>query len=407
MKPEIPEPDGAMTAAGRPFALVVDDEPSIARMVADIADDCGFEAHMIHDFGLWDGMQRQCKVVVLDLLMPGFDGVEVIRSLAASGRAENLILMSGLDRRTLDSVRKIASMHKLRVVGLLQKPFRPAELSSMLRAVLAAPTSSMKAAPPRAAVTANVEDIRRGIDQDQFVIHYQPQIAVADGRLIGVEALARWQHPQHGLLFPDAFVHVVESSALALPFTYEVLRKVVADWPLLAAELDPHGTVAVNFPPIAMSQIDIPERVQALLAGSGLGASRLTIEITETSIQEDVSMFLDIQTRLRMRGFHLSIDDFGTGHSGLERLHDTAFDELKIDMIFVRGADHDPSLRAIAESANSLGHSLSMKVVAEGVETAESLRWLARIGCDAAQGYHIGRPMPVQELRRWVASRAP
>jgi EAL domain-containing protein (putative c-di-GMP-specific phosphodiesterase class I) len=293
------------------------------------------------------------------------------------------------------------------VAGLLHKPFRPAELSAMLSAILEAPTSSMTTAPPRAAVTATPEDIQRGIAQDEFVLHYQPQISVADGHLIGVEALARWQHPKHGLLFPDAFVHVAEGSALALPFTYEVLRKVVADWPLLAAELGPHGTVAVNFPPVAMSKIDVPERVQALLAGSGLGPSRLIIEITETSIQEDASIFLDIQTRLRMRGFHLSIDDFGTGHSGLERLHGTAFDELKIDMMFVRGADHDPSLRAIAESANSLGHSLGMKVVAEGVETAESLQWLARIGCDAAQGYHIGRPMPAQDLRRWAASRAP
>jgi EAL domain-containing protein (putative c-di-GMP-specific phosphodiesterase class I) len=407
LKPEIAGLEEAKTVVGRPFALIVDDEPAIARMVADIADDCGFEAHTIHDFGLWDSMQRQCRVVVLDLLMPGFDGVEVIRSLAASGRAENIILMSGLDRRTLDSVRKIASMHKLSVAGLLQKPFRPAELSVMLSALLEAPTLTVTAGPPRSAIAVTLEDIQRGIDQDEFVLHYQPQIAVADGRLIGVEALVRWQHPQHGLLFPDAFVHVVESSELALPFTYEVLRKVVSDWPLLAAQLDPHGTAAVNFPPIAMSRIDVPERVQALLAGSGLEPSRLTIEVTETSIQEDASMFLDIQTRLRMRGFHLSIDDFGTGHAGLERLHGTAFDELKIDMMFVRGADHDPSLRAIAESANSLGHSLGMKVVAEGVETADSLQWLARIGCDAAQGYHIGRPMPAQDLRRWVASRAP
>lgn len=406
MKLESSRPSDTMTIVVQPFALIVDDEPAIAKMVADIADDCGFETLMIQDFGLWDCMQRQCKVVVLDLLMPGFDGVEAIRALAASGRAENLILMSGMDLRTLDSARKIASMHNLYVAGLLQKPFRPAELSAMLSAILEAPSSSMTAAPRRAAVTATVEDIQRGITQGEFVIHYQPQISVADGSLLGVEALARWQHPQHGLLYPDAFVHVAEGSELALPFTYEVLRKVIADWPLLVAELGPRGTVAVNFPPVAMSKIDVPERVQAMLAGSGLEPSRMIIEITENSMQKDASIFLDIQTRLRMRGFHLSIDDFGTGHSSLERLHGTAFDELKIDMMFVRGADHDPSLRAIAESANNLGHSLGMKVVAEGVETAESLQWLARIGCDLAQGYHIGRPMPAHDLCRWVASRS-
>ncbi len=233
----------------------------------------------------------------------------------------------------------------------------------------------------------------------------QPKLNLADGSWIGVEALARWQHPVHGLLYPDAFIHIAEGSELALPFTYEVARKAVADCAVMIATMGFDGSLAINIPPSALTEATVPERLLEILSGSHLEPSRLVVEITETSIPIGLALSLDIQTRLRMRGIRLSIDDFGTGHSSLERLHETPFDELKIDMMFVRGAEHNPALKMIAESAVKLGHSLGMVVAAEGVENAEALDWLTRIGCDYAQGYHISRPVPLDALGQWAKLR--
>jgi EAL domain-containing protein (putative c-di-GMP-specific phosphodiesterase class I) len=250
-----------------------------------------------------------------------------------------------------------------------------------------------------------VEDLARAIAHDELVIHYQPKLNLADESWIGVEALVRWQHPVHGLLYPDAFIHIAEGTELALPFTYEVASKAVADCAVMIATMGFEGSLAINIPPSALTEPTVPERLLEIVAGSGLEPSRLVVEITETSIPSGLALGLDIQTRLRMRGIRLSIDDFGTGHSSLERLHEAPFDELKIDMMFVRGAEHDPALRKIAESAVTLGHSLGMVVAAEGVENAAALAWLKRIGCDYAQGYYISRPVPLNALGQWAQMR--
>ena len=391
----------------KPTALIIDDQPDIAEIAVEVATDCGFDARAVHDGTALDAAACASDVIVLDLLMPGMDGVEVLRRLAKAGSRARLILMSGMDRRMLDSARKVASMQHLNVADVLQKPFRPAELRVMLNAILADTTRVAAPAVRHPGVAVLVRDLEKAIKNDELRIHYQPQICLADRRWTGVEALVRWEHPVHGLLYPDSFVHLAETCEpmLALPFTYEVLRKAATDCVQMTKSMGFHGSLAVNVPPAALTEVTVPERLLDVIRMAGLEQSRLVVEITENSIPADLSMCLDIQTRLRMRGIQLSIDDFGTGHSSLERLHDAPFDELKIDMMFVRGSEDDPALRAIAESAVALGHSLGMKVVAEGVETAQALAWLSGLGCDFAQGYHIGRPMPMEGLREWAAAR--
>lgn len=386
----------------KPTAFIIDDEPGIAQLALDVATDCGYNAQIVTSGVALDAAADVCDVIVLDLLMPGMDGVEVLRGLAAAGSRAQIILMSGMDRRVLESARKVAAMQNLSVAGVLNKPFRPAELRNMFTGIIATTTNAVdkKVRPPQVVVT--VEDLARAIAHDELVMHYQPKLNLADQRWIGVEALVRWQHPVHGLLYPDAFVHIAEGGELALPFTYEVARKAVADCAVMIATMGFEGSLAINIPPSALTEATVPEQLLEIIAGSVLEPSRLVVEITETSIPTGLALSLDIQTRLRMRGIRLSIDDFGTGHSSLERLHETPFDELKIDMMFVRVAEHDPALRLIAESAVTLGHSLGMVVVAEGVENAEALVWLTQIGCDSAQGYHISRPVPLSALGQWA-----
>ena len=233
----------------KPTALIIDDEPGLAAIALDVAIDSGYDARIVPSSATLDPAVIDCDVIVLDLLMPGLDGVEVLRHLASGRSRAQIILMSGMDQRMLESARKVAAMQHLRVAGVLHKPFPPADLHDLLAGILS-PTNKSAGKKVRAAeVVVTVEDLARAISQHELVVHYQPKINLADGRWIGVEALVRWQHPVHGLLYPDAFVHIAEGSELALPFTYEVARKAASDCAVMMATMAFEGSLAINVPP--------------------------------------------------------------------------------------------------------------------------------------------------------------
>lgn len=387
-----------------PVVLVVDDEPGISRIMVDAATEAGWVAHAAPDWRTAEAFVGDADLILLDLMMPDIDGVSALRALAAAKVRSRIVLVSGLDGRVLDSARRVAQMQNLDVVDVLRKPFRPAQLRDLLSKLAANPLRGPELIPGPPGSTATLDEIRRALARGEFLLHFQPQLRVADRAWVGLEALVRWSHPTLGLLRPEAFIPQVEISDLALPFTYAIVAQALEALAVIERDTGFKGRISVNVPPAALTNADFPDRILRLLTAAGTDSSRLTIEITETSIAVDPTLSLDIQTRLRMHGVRLSIDDFGTGHSSLERLHEAPFDEMKVDMVLVRNADRDASLRKIAEGAIALGRSLAMTVVAEGVEAEETLVWLARAGCDLAQGYGIGRPMSGADLRRWAAA---
>ena len=253
---------------------------------------------------------------------------------------------------------------------------------------------------------ALVAELRRAIAEDQLSVYVQPKVSISSGKVSGVEALVRWQHPRHGLLSPDAFVPVAERSGLIQPLTTVVMRRAVAAcaaWQRIGLDID----VAVNLSARSLDDPHLGDRVAALLGEHNLSPENLTLEITEDSVMADAPRAIPVLDRLHAMGVRLSVDDFGTGYSSLAYLSRLPVDEVKIDRSFVANIDRDSHDQTIVRAIADLAGNLSLDVVAEGVEDASVYARLQEFGCDLAQGYHIGRPMPLQDFLPWLSAYRP
>jgi len=244
---------------------------------------------------------------------------------------------------------------------------------------------------------ALIGELRRALDGNELVVHYQPQAKVATGEVGKVEALVRWQHPQHGLLGPDQFIPLAEQTGLIRSLTRHVLDAALAQCRAWRDEGRQLG-VAVNITSRELIDLHFPDEVAGLLAKWAVEPAQLELEITETTIMTDLPRTRSILTRLRELGVRLAIDDFGSGHSSLGYLKRLPIDVLKIDKSFVKQMGEDPGDAAIVRSAIDVGHSLGLEVVAEGVEDEQAKRRLEELGCDAFQGYYLGRPQVASAL---------
>jgi diguanylate cyclase (GGDEF)-like protein len=247
-------------------------------------------------------------------------------------------------------------------------------------------------------------ELRRGLQEDELLLEFQPQVAALSGRTVGLEALVRWQHPTRGLLLPDDFLPVVENTGLIAPLTLSVLDKALealAAWRAAGHEV----SVAVNLSVRHLTDLDLPRQVEALIRGRGIPPSALVLEVTETVIMSDPSRAVAVLNLLRDLGIGVAIDDFGTGYSSLAYLRRLQIDELKIDRSFVRDLPHDEGDAVIVRSTIEMGHNLGLRVVAEGVEDDATLQMLRSWRCDVVQGYGISRPLPADDVLPWLEGR--
>jgi len=386
--------------------LIIDDDPVICRLVERFCNKRGFQVTVLERPTV-ESLDAACGVdlIILDLMMPELDGVECLRQFSAAKVNAPIIILSGVQSRVLTMAHTAAEAYGLTILGTLTKPLLPGALQFELQKIAYVngqiPPGTL---PP---LTFTADEIEVGLDRSEFVVHYQPQVRTSDWSLCGVEALVRWAHPAHGVVSPGAFIPVIENSWLARAFTVEVVSLALADAQNLTSELGYTGMMSVNLPPSILNEARFADEIIALLNRSGFEPTRLQFEITEGSLSSSISASYDIETRLAMRGIHLSIDDFGTGHSGLERLRTTPFNELKIDRSFVMGALDSPINKAIVTRMIQLGHDLGMTVVAEGVETVDQLRWLCGEGCDIIQGYFVAPPMSYVNLKEWIQKELP
>jgi diguanylate cyclase (GGDEF)-like protein/PAS domain S-box-containing protein len=247
--------------------------------------------------------------------------------------------------------------------------------------------------------------LRQAVAQQEFLLHYQPQVDVASGEILGVEALVRWDHPASGLIAPVRFIPLAEETGLIIPLGEWVLFAACAQAKIWSEQVGmPRITVAVNLSPRQFRQEKLAEHVRAVLDATGLPPALLELEITESALMDDAEQAIVTLRALKQLGIRVSMDDFGTGYSSLAQLKRFPIDKLKIDQSFIRDIPHDQSDMEIAATIVAMARNLHLKVLAEGVETEAQLAFLQIHGCDAYQGYLCSRPVPAQALEAWLAA---
>lgn len=375
-----------------PKVLVIDDEEEICELIVAVAESAGFDATSASlPRDIEDAIGGRFDLVVLDLSLGDIDGIEIMSKLGATHRGMPVILVSGADQSLLDTAGRIAEMHKLRVIGTFAKPFSLDVLKTAMMEWSHVIDQGMDPTGPKVIINADLL-----LDPDLLHLAYQPKVSTQTGEALGVEALVRWRHKDHGDVSPAILVALVEQEARTSELLDLVMMMAARDrqrYRALASLAD----ISINISVLDLNDEELPRRAQRVLLEAA-PSERWTFEVTETAPITDVAPALAILTRLRIAGFRLSVDDFGTGTSNYERLLVAPFTELKIDRAMVSRLDiaavePDPMVR----SGIDVGHSLNMQVVAEGVETADQFRMVRDLGCDVAQGYLISPPVvPVQ-----------
>lgn len=413
---------GAGNLASGGTLLVLDDDPLTGQTIRNIAEFVNFSVEVSATpeefFRKLDAAEPD--FIALDLIMPGMDGIEIMAALAKRRCRSRIIITSGVGSRVLDAARRSAMEHGLNITGVLAKPFSPSTLRSLLDKPAGEqekekPSTSQPAEHP--GVEINAAELERAIEAGEFFVWYQPKIACQTGVLAGFEALARWRHPELGMIPPDRFIPLAESSGLIDRLTDVILSQALhwfSEFCSSPQELEGASgqnssqfMLSINLSAGSLGNLALFDRLNNLCRQLKVDPRLLIFELTETSAMEDPVGSLDLLTRLRMRGFRLSIDDFGTGFSSMLQLVRLPFSEVKVDKSFIASASHSEESRTVIQSIVELGHSLNLKVTAEGIEDEETLAYLRNIGCDFAQGYLIARPMPGENVAEWMAEREP
>lgn len=382
--------------------LVVDDDPILcalaesrfrkrgARNVLSASD--GVQA-----LGVLDAAPVEPGFLLCDLNMPNMDGIEFMRHLERRKFGGAIAILSGEHASVIALVESLAQTHKLNVVGKLQKPLKADQLDELITLA-----QRQSAAPqPATSNIISVGELRNAISGGQIVAYHQPKLALRTGKFAGTEALARWHHPEWGTILPGRFIALAEQSGLIEQLTDAMLKLAIADVESWKAS-HIQTCCSINLSADVLGNIDLPNEIASRVDAAGLERSQIILEITEGSILKKDAITMEVLARLRLKGFDLSIDDFGTGHSNIETLRDFPFSELKIDRSFIAAMETDAFAKESVRASVELGKRLGLRLVAEGVETQSVCDQVKQLGIDQVQGYFFGKPMPAEILPRWI-----
>ncbi len=384
-------------AVQQPRLLIIDDDKDLSALMQSVAEDMGFDAIVCTDSSLLKNTYRSdLNTIILDIMMPGIDGIEVLRFLASQQCQAGIIIVSAGDTKLVRAAEKLTRDREPNLDGSLNKPFVPENLTAMLT------KSRLSAAGRRLHRHPLMDSDSKTPTEDELVVVFQPKINMETLDFSSVEALVRWRHPTKGLLAPRFFIPAAEASGQIDTLTDMIFHKTLAQcnqWMKDGLIID----ISVNVSARTLSDVTLPDRLSDMLMCYRVDPAQIVLEITETWLSDDPVNCLDSLTRLSLKGFKLSIDDFGTGYSSITQLSRIPFSELKIDRSFIKHAPLNSQALRILESSVELGHHLDMNVVAEGVETQEQWDVVQRAGCDECQGFFIARPLPAGSTPAWLA----
>jgi len=383
-------------------ALVADDQPFVRHSIKTILTRLGVGEVLEAGDGVEAatmllGSAQPIDIIFCDLQMPGRDGIEILRTLSDQKSEIAVVVISGEDTELIQAAVMLAEEQGLNILGSLKKPATADKVNAFMQRLASSP--GKKAHFPNANVSP--DDLRNAIGQGHILPYYQPKVSMNQRKLISVEALARWQHPDQGLINPGVFIPMAEQNDLIDVLTNTMLDQAVrqcVQWQDAGISVQ----LAINLSVNSLDQLDLPEHLVNLVEAAGFSPSQIVLEVTESRISDNPTALLDIATRLRLKRFSLSIDDFGTGFSSLQQLQRLPFTELKVDQAFVTGASQDKKARSILETSIDLAQKLGMKIVVEGIESKDDWELVASLGCDLAQGYFIARPMPGRDIAGWL-----
>jgi EAL domain-containing protein (putative c-di-GMP-specific phosphodiesterase class I)/CheY-like chemotaxis protein len=342
-------------------------------------------------------------IIISDLDMPGMDGLEFMRHVGEARIPVAIILASALEGVLLDSVETMTRAYGVKILGVIQKPITLEKLAALIKLHLPAQVNPSLAQTD--ALSFSIEEIVQGIGNDEFEPFFQPKVELATGRIKGAEALARWRHPQQGTVAPYAFVGPLEAHSQIDKLTWLILSKSAdfcCEWRTKSG-LDVN--VSVNVSAKSLADVNFADRVTELVKRKKLDCRNIILEVTESAATTEIGHSLENLSRLRMKGFGLSIDDYGTGYSSLQQLARIAFTEIKLDQSFIKNAATQQATRIILESTIDMAKKLGIVTVAEGIETEQDWDLLLELGCDLAQGYLIAKPIESREFLTWAQHR--
>lgn len=382
--------------------MVIEDDEFVRNVTARTLRQLGCDPVLEADDGrealkILEAHPRDVDLILCDLEMPKVDGIEVLRLLSNIRTKAGILIISSHREQVLRAAEELAHGYGLRLLGSVSKPLRRTDLETLLPKLGNDESKSFQHMDYGLAP----DDLDRAITQDELTLYYQPKAKTEDRTVVGLEALVRWNHPEHGIIGPGAFIDMAEESGRIAPMTDWVINRAVEECVPVITQ-DGIRSVSVNVSVNALKDLEMPERISTAVKQAGLVSDNLVLEVTESGLMEDVRTSLNILSRLTIKGYKLSIDDFGTGYSSLQQLLRIPFAELKLDRSFVDGAAGHRIQRVILESTVDLARRLDLNTVAEGVETSQDIQMVADCGVPLIQGYFIQKPLPMPELRDWL-----
>ncbi|UBQ39900.1 EAL domain-containing response regulator [Comamonas thiooxydans] len=371
--------------------LVLDDHAFQCILLKDMLEDAGFahvDAEQSASVALKRIKDQGYNVVVMDVNMPLMDGAQFIDQLARQDLNPVLAIVTACSRRMANSISLMAKERGFAVIGSFVKPIVREQIDEMVRNLLRRPAAERSSAAACDDRVLDKESMEIALRDGSIRAWFQPKKSLLSGSIVGAEALVRWQHRDFGLMMPASFLKSLHDYGL----DHALLMRMVEDG------VDAYRTwrrqgyrvpISINLPTSLLDQQQLPDELHAIVTNCGVPTEDVTFELLEDDMSMDAGQFYMGASRLRLRGFGLSQDDFGKGYSSMYNLISIPFTELKIDRAFVYGAASDEVLAAALASSVQLGKQLGLLVTAEGVETMEDLQFVRQLGCDCAQGYLI------------------